>query len=253
MKSNTASTIGLFEDLEDPQTRLIATGDLIGYLEFRFGDSYQGFSTEGIRGRRAINVFGDSEYGARMGDVKGILAQAIHSPQKFAEYLRGIADTSEQNASEMNAIYDSRTYRILKAVKLVPEKLRRYFGQEGNYRDDYVSSDVLEKLKVKTWRVDGQVYIELANVVEQIGEEFDGATQEDILRLTELNHPFSGRWNDTGRDLTFTDPKIRRYGVIVQQLVQRIWNADSDTLLDVPEPLDKEELFGGYIQEHEED
>ncbi len=64
---------------------------------------------------------------------------------------------------------------------------------------------------------------------------------DDILRLTELDHYFSGKWNGTGANITFTDPDIREFGTQLQQVVERIWHGgrygDSET------PLSEEELF----------
>ena len=90
-------------------------------------------------------------------------------------------------------------------------------------------------------RTVSRVYGDMAEVVAEIGNEFENLSDEEIFRLAEPNHLFSGRENGSGFNLTFTDERIRGYGVKLQQLIQRVLDAPKKK--DTPNPLTQEQLM----------
>lgn len=233
--------IAVFADIPDQRVQDITPEQVKNSLESIASRGYGTFSPDNVQSRALIALIGDSEYGARMGVVKPVVAQALYSPEDFAQYLKGVASQTEQQAQADQTKYDSRLYKVTKALKLVPERIRRAFGSRGKYIDSYVNSDEVERKQVTKSHAVSTVYQEMAEVVTAMGQEFGNQNAEDVLKLSELDHFFSGKWNGSRLNLTFTDEKIRDYSVKLQQLVQRVWNAG--TTEDTPNPLTQQQLM----------
>ncbi|MBS3116424.1 hypothetical protein J4421_02385 [Candidatus Woesearchaeota archaeon] len=233
--------IAVFADIPDQRVQEITPEQVRGSLEAIAAKGHDTFSPDNVQSRVLIALMGDSEYSARMGVVKQVIAQALYSPEDFTQYLRDVASQTEQQAQADQTKYDSRAYKLTKALKLVPDRIQRALGSHGKYIDSYVNSDEVERKQVARNHAVSRAYQEMAEVVTALGQEFRNQSAEDVLKLSELDHFFSGKWNGSRLNLTFTNERIRDYGVKLQQLVQRVWNAGIGE--DTPNPLTQEQLM----------
>lgn len=234
--------IAVFADLPNQNVQAITPEQVRDSLESIANRGYDTFSPDNVQLRVLIpSMSGDSAYGARMGIVKQFIAQALYSSEDFARYLRDVASQTEHQAQADQTKHVSRAYKVTKALKLVPERIRRTFGSRKRYIDSYVNSDEAERKQVAKNHSVSRTYQEMAEVVTAMGQEFGNRSAEDILKLSELDHFFSGKWNGSRLNLTFTNEKIRDYGVKLQQLVQRV--LDAGTREDTPNPLTQEQLM----------
>ncbi|MBI3035465.1 hypothetical protein HYY71_04010 [Candidatus Woesearchaeota archaeon] len=236
--------IAVFAETENARVQDITADALRSRLEATIGKSFPQFSPEDIAIKAMHAYMGDSPYGARIGVVKQMLAAAMYAPDQFVLYL---TQASQRLGAEAISAREELTgkpspedskFDYLRTSKFAPAILRRYFEKKHQERARIKQVGQERALMLD---VLGKLYHEIAQVVVEIGSEFRGVSVDDIFRLTEINHYFSGKWNGTGRNLTFTDDAVRPYGTRLQQLVQRIWDAGHKP--DTPEPLSATQLF----------
>ena len=241
---NSDEGIAVFSELENPRTQGISTDDLRSMLETTVQNSFSQFSPDKIEFAAMYAATGDSFYGARMGVVKGMLSTAMYAPEGFAQYLLRISQgLNEQYLSgSIEPPKDSKVATYLRSSRFVPARIKSRL--EASHKRAEIGQRRIQELEALS-----DVYREMAKVVAEIGREYKGINVEDIFRLAEVNQFFSGKWNGSGRNLTFTDERARAYGARLQQLVQRIWDTtqriyDSPSKrIDTPNPLSAQQLF----------
>lgn len=226
--------ITTFAQLENPRTHDITPQKLKEILEKTKSNGFKKFTPDNVWYAAVGALTGDSEYGARMGIVKEIIAQSLYSPEAFENFVKKTSANEKQEATGLESKYSSRPYKTAKAVRIV-------FKRE-NLREDYLTGDY-ETNKLRRHQTYSAAYQTLGEIVHRIGKTYQdqNLSIEDLLRLAELDHYFSGKWNGTGINLTFTDPGIRDFGAELQQVVERVWRADFHD--DTPYPLTQAELF----------
>lgn len=207
--------IRTFAEVEYPQTQDINPKEMIKVLEEIKTSGFRRFTPHDVFGSVMGVFMGDSSYGVRMGVVKAMIAQALYSPDDFEKFARETSATQSQAAETEYMPAPGEGFLVRRKR---PDEIRLY----------------------ETYSA---VYQTLAEIVHQIGEKYRGQnlSPDDILRLSEIGHIFSGKWNETGFNLTFTDPDIREFGTQLQQVVERVWRASKHE--DIPKPLSEERLF----------
>jgi hypothetical protein len=191
----TPTEIAVFKDLVNPKTEQYDPKVVAHRLEEERKEGFPGMSYERIEDQVFAILTGDSDYGARMGVVKSLIAQAMYSPNELQAYFSSVANDLGNKA------------KTEKQLQIAADACRS-----------------------------------LANIVGEIGQEYKGTSVEDIIKLSEIEHIFSGKWNGTGLNLTFTDPKIREYGARMQQDIHRIWFGKNLDTKDKT-PLKENDLF----------
>ena len=158
-----------------------------------------------IEDRFALIVCGDSSYGARMGIIKEILVAALYSPEPFEKQLR-----------QSSRLFDKKKIKAF----------GKYFANSAHRKIDYGRSELS---KNEGRRIDlNNAYREMADVVSEIGREFGQKDAKEACELAEVGVHFSGKWNGTGRNLTFTNERVRDYSTKLQQLVNKIMFAGTE-------------------------
>lgn len=231
--TNTPNGIAVFADLENPNSVEITQEGAQNALERITRDDYKCICPESLWAENAISqrvvitMCGDSYYGTRMGAVKEILAAALYGGEEFVQRLRETAKMYGVDEDEIRNQFADINHELRERN----ERTYKFFEDE-------------EVVKFKVWK---DIYEEMANVATAINAEFGKKSAEEVCRLAEFNILFSGKWNGSrgpgqpGRNLTFTNERIRDYGIKLQQLVQRMWNAGD--IEDTPEPLTERQLF----------
>lgn len=243
MKIPNNKEIAVFSDLKNPKAKNLSTKDVKGALENIIKEDYEPFSPNNIPNEyicEFADIYGGSLYSTREKFTKWILASAMYSNDKLIRYFDKTADEQKQKAVEQNIMYNSRKYKFLKKVRLISDRARKKIGLSGIYIKNYFDGSD-ERRRVAKLKILSKVYKEMSEVVAEIGNEFSGKSIEDIIRLVELNHIFCGFYNKTDVNITFTDERIRDYGIRIQQFVERIWGSVNGK--DEPNPIPKEELF----------
>jgi hypothetical protein len=215
----------IFADLNSPKIANYTADGISNNLEQIASEGFEYFSPNNLGFYFLGNMAGmnpDSEYGNRMDLTQKIIASALYSGEKLAQYFRDVSSENEQKSDAEEIKYQSKSYRLTKSIKLIPEKIRRFFGLGRTYLDPYVCGE-LERESIAEKRVLIDVYTKLADTVEMIVNEFGKQNVQAIIELAELNHFFSGEKNRTNQDITFTNPKLRYYGAEIQQQIHRAW------------------------------
>lgn len=204
--------IAIFADIPSLKVNNWTPSGLVESLERVASSNYDHFSPKELRLRAIAMLTGESPYGARIGVVQDIVAMALYSPDQFAQFAKDVSDGLDKKIS---------------AQTTGPETLE--------------NQSVLEKVEMKKSIAAVRAYESLAQVISEMGKDFGKLSPEDILRLSEVDHIFSGKWNGSqGRNLTFTDEKVRGYGIKLQQIVAAIWY---DGFGEAPTPLKQEDLM----------
>ncbi len=158
---------------------------------------------------------GDSEYGARIGVVKKLMLATL--ARDDVEYsLDGVANALADQSTQPAWWQTGHALAWEKALSLEDRR-----SLAGIYRD-------------------------MADVSGQVWADFGRQTPKGIRAIVEPHVYFSGKWNRSGRNLTFPDERVRKQGDALQQLVQRIWNYG--ILPDTPAPLNDDELAPVYFK-----
>ena len=241
MKEQNLEQISIFEDIPNQRTQNLTYNELENFLEINKENKYKRFKPNEIKASSFGTLTGDSDYGVRIGQVKLIIAQALYSPDDLSKHFEKISKKSKEEVDYINKINNSNIFKFLKGVISIPIGIREFFDKE--YRDDResVNKNFSIEKEIEKFQTYSKVYKELSNVVKDIKNDFGYKKAEEILKLSELNHYFSGKWNGSGKNLTFTDEKIRIYGNKLQQLIQRIW--DIGHVEDKSNPLTEKELM----------
>ena len=238
--------IAVFAELENPQVQSVYVDQLRSGLEATVQNSFLLFSPDDIKTAAMHAATGDSFYGARMGVVKRILTTAMYAPEGFTQYL--LQTSNELGGQYEVAVHtpqkDSRIADYFRTSRLAPAGIKARLERNREHKEQ-------ENRRVHEFKVLSDVYREMAEVVAEIGKEYRDASVADIFRLAEVNHFFSGKWNGTGRNLTFSNERIKGYGARLQQLVQRVWDTTARIYhpetasrpTDTPTPLSPRELF----------
>ncbi|MBI2022698.1 hypothetical protein HYS97_02530 [Candidatus Daviesbacteria bacterium] len=225
-------SIAVYAELRNPHIKPITVGEFSRTLQIIAGRDFESFSPDRVAAHVIATVTGDSPYGARMGVVKPIVAQALYSPAEFEGFAFKTSFGEAQESARLEREYASPAY--------ADEKARRIAEKPNRLRPDYISGE-MEVDEVRRHITYAAAYADLALIINRIGSSFPNVGVEDILRLSEVGHFFSGKWNGTGLNATFTDPDIRRFGVELQQFVERVWNAPHRE--DTATPLSEAQLF----------
>lgn len=239
--------IAVYSQLQNPINQDITPQRAGEMLEEGKVGGFKRFTPDNVWGSVIGTMIGDSPYGVRMGVVKPIIAQSLYSPDEFEQFARVTIGNEAQTAAELES--RPTTVLTLKPESRVTRAVRTILRREQpeasevalQRRQEWETETVLRH------RNNAEAYRTLAEVVREIGEKYKSQrlSIEDIFSLTELDHVFSGKWNGTGRNLTFTDPDIREFGAQFQQVVERVWHGGRylDESRDPQNPLSEEELF----------
>jgi len=240
----TQEDIAVFSDLDNPKVANWSDEQVSKGLEQLANDGFQHISPKNLGmyflGNLAM-MYPDSEYGNRMDLTQKIIASTLYSGDKLLQYFRETSLEIKNDTDAKEKEFQSKSYKITKYFKLIPERVKRALGFKGNYRGDYLNGDIVELKEVKEKRVLIDVSNKIADVVDEIINDFGQVEITDIIELVELNHFFSGEKNKTGQDITFTNPNLRLYGAKLQQQIHRAWY--NNAIEDTPNPLSEEELF----------
>ena len=235
--------IAVFADLDSPKVAEYTAEHISKGLEQIASGSFEYFSPKNAGGYFLGNMarmYPDSEYGNRMDFTQKIMASALHSGKELAQYFRNVSSDNRQQVDAEEIKYQSKSYRLMKSMKLIPERIRELVGLERNYSDSYMSGEQ-EQESIRQKRVLIDVYNRLADTVEEIVDEFGKLDTQAIIELVELNHFFSGEKNGTKQSISFTDSRLRPYGSELQQQIHRVWY--NGTIEDSPNPLSEQQLL----------
>lgn len=226
--------IATYEQLKNPNNQDISPQKMADILEEGKVGGFKRFTPDNVGGSVIGTMMGDSPYGVRVGVAKAIIAQALYSPDEFERFARETSASEGQEAAESEGKFGATRYKVEKAIRTTFHK-KQFIG-------DYLTGE-WEINQVRQHKTNSAAYQTLGEIVHQIGEKYQdqGLTPEDILRLSEIDHYFSGKWNGTGANITFTDPDIRKFGTDLQQVVERVWRAGLEDVTATP--LSEEELF----------
>lgn len=241
MKEQNLEQIATFAEIPNQRTQKLTPDKLGDFLEQHKESKYKRFEPKEIKTSSFGTLTGDSDYGVRMGQVKIIIAQALYSPDDLSNHFEESSKNLEKYSNQLDKAINSNLFKIVKGLVSIPQGIRAYFDKEFKEDLEYSKKHFPPEKEVENSKTFSIIYKELSEVVKDIKNDFGYKKPEEILELSELNHYFSGKWNGSGRNLTFTDEKMRVYGNRLQQLVQRIW--DIGHCEDKPNPLSERELM----------
>lgn len=215
-----------FADLTNPKVANYTSEGITKDLESIASGGFEYFSPKTLGLHFLANMArstGDSHYGCNLDLTQKIMASALYSGSDLVQYFQKVSSNNKEQAEAEKIKCDSKLYQFTKYLKLIPERLRRRFGFEKNYGDSYLNGNQLEEESIAKKNVLTEVYARLALTIDSLVHEFGKQDTSSILELVELNHFFSGEKNKTGRDITFTHPRLKHYGAEIQELVDKVW------------------------------